>query len=81
MAASIMSLSANAVVRPAGRARPSTVRASAAPKGVQSATTSAPPKMAMGRRDAVVLGASALQLLVASKAWALIPGNDDEDEE
>ena len=35
----------------------------------------------MGRRDAVVLGTSALQLLMASKASALIPGNDDEDEE
>ena len=83
--ASIMSLSANAVARPVGCARPSTIRASAAPKGnVQP--TSAPQSqskksVAMGRRDAVVLGTSALQLLMASKASALIPGNDDEDEE
>ena len=81
--ASIMSLSANAVARPVGCARRSTVRASAAPKGVQQ-PTSAPQSqksVSMGRRDAVVLGTSALQLLMASKAWALIPGNDEDDEE
>jgi hypothetical protein len=38
-------------------------------------------KAPVSRRDTLALGASAVQLMVASKAWALIPGNDDEDEE
>ena len=89
--ATIMSLSANAAVaRPAaGRAAAQrrtapTVRASAAPdnnKGVQQVAKGSSKAVSMGRRDAVLFGSSALQLLVASKAWALIPGNDDEDEE
>jgi hypothetical protein len=82
--ASIMTLSASAAVRPVARARSSAIRASAAPAGVKASTSSSvpPSKLALGRRDAVLaVGASALQLLAASKAWALIPGNDDEDEE
>eukprot|EP00740_Mantoniella_antarctica_P003155 CAMPEP_0181362770 /NCGR_PEP_ID=MMETSP1106-20121128/8254_1 /TAXON_ID=81844 /ORGANISM="Mantoniella antarctica, Strain SL-175" /LENGTH=206 /DNA_ID=CAMNT_0023476887 /DNA_START=75 /DNA_END=695 /DNA_ORIENTATION=+ len=73
-----MSLSASTAARPALRAsRASAARASAAPKSGAARPTAA----SAGRRDAVMLGASALQLLVASKAWALIPGNDDEDDE
>lgn len=35
----------------------------------------------VGRREVLKFGSTALQLLMASKAYALIPGNDDEDEE
>lgn len=35
----------------------------------------------VGRREVLKFGTTALQLLMASKASALIPGNDDEDEE
>jgi len=52
--------------------RRSPVRAGAAPMSGDKSVS---------RRDAFKIGTSALQLLMASKAWALIPGNDDEDEE
>tara|TARA_B110000459_G_scaffold159641_1_gene175192 strand:+ start:128 stop:286 length:159 start_codon:yes stop_codon:yes gene_type:complete len=51
------------------------VRASAESKTPKAARAS------VTRRDTLALGASAVQLMMASKAWALIPGNDDEDEE
>jgi len=73
--ATIMFASTVSSVKAVTRTSRSVVRASAeskAPKAV---------KAPVSRRDTLALGASAVQLMVASKAWALIPGNDDEDEE
>jgi hypothetical protein len=68
----IMYASTISSVRDVARTSRSVVRASAEPKAV---------KAPVSRRDTLALGASAVQFMVASKAWALIPGNDDEDEE
>ncbi len=74
----IMYASAISSVKAVTGPRRSVVRASSAgskaPKAVKAAA-------AVTRRDTLALGVSAVQLMVASKAWALIPGNDDEDEE
>ena len=72
MATSITTLSSSSIPRVNVTTRRSAIRASAAPK-----STDGP----VSRRGALKIGTSALQLLVASEAWALIPGNDDEDEE
>merc|ERR1719454_1734937 len=73
--ATIMFASTVSSVKAVTRTSRSVARASAeskAPKAV---------KAPVSRRDTLALGASAVQLMVASKEWALIPGNDDEDEE
>lgn len=73
-----MSLSAT-TVRPTAPARGRSVacRASAAkPVVVQSAKVNA-----ASRREVLKMGTAAMQLLMAGNALAILPGNDDEDEE
>jgi len=77
----MMSLSATASVKPVIRSRASADRGGAARQAAKTTTAS----VGLGRRDALKFGGlglgSAVQLLLASNAWALIPGNDDEDDE
>jgi len=56
------------------RSRPRSVRCQAAerPKAKPAPVS---------RREALKFGASTLPFLVAADAWAILPGNDDEDEE